>query len=54
VARAANLTEEPVSLVWRDFAAKRMETRYLHEPPLLIDGNTDAAGGEGLPDALSA
>jgi len=36
VARAADLTEEQVSLVWRDIAAKRKATRYLHEPPLLI------------------
>jgi NAD+ synthase len=42
-ARAANLTPEQVSLVWRDIAAKRKATRYLHEPPLLI-------GDDGLED----
>jgi NAD+ synthase len=36
VARAINLTEEQVSLVWQDIAAKRKATRYLHQPPLLI------------------
>lgn len=37
VAHAAGLTEEQVSLVWQDIDAKRKATRYLHEPPLLID-----------------
>jgi len=37
VAHAANLKEEQVSLVWQDIEAKRKATRYLHEPPLLID-----------------
>ncbi|HET6322733.1 MAG TPA: NAD(+) synthase [Hyphomicrobium sp.] len=37
VAHAARLTEEQVSLVWQDIEAKRKATRYLHEPPLMID-----------------
>jgi NAD+ synthase len=50
VARAARLTEQQVALVWRDIEAKRKATRYLHEPPLLIEDDiTDAA-----PGALSA
>jgi NAD+ synthase len=35
VAAAAGLTPDEVDLVWRDIAAKRRATRYLHEPPLL-------------------
>jgi NAD+ synthase len=37
VAAAANLTPDQVARVWRDIAAKRKATRYLHEPPLLIE-----------------
>jgi NAD+ synthase len=37
VARATGLKSEQVELVWRDIAAKRKATRYLHEPPLLVD-----------------
>jgi NAD+ synthase len=37
VARAAGLKPEEVDLVWRDIAAKRRATRYLHEPPLLVE-----------------
>ncbi len=37
VARAAGLTEAQVLLVWKDIEAKRRATRYLHEPPLLIE-----------------
>jgi len=37
VARAADLSEEQVARVWRDIAAKRRATRYLHEPPLLVE-----------------
>jgi NAD+ synthase len=37
VARAAGLTAEQVERVWRDIAAKRKATRYLHEPPLLVE-----------------
>jgi NAD+ synthase len=36
VARAADLSEDQVERVWRDIAAKRKATRYLHEPPLLV------------------
>jgi NAD+ synthase len=37
VARAAGLSEDQVARVWRDIAAKRKATRYLHEPPLLVE-----------------
>jgi NAD+ synthase len=37
VARAAGLSTDQVEHVWRDIAAKRRATRYLHEPPLLVD-----------------
>jgi NAD+ synthase len=39
VARAAGLREEQVEHVWRDIAAKRRATRYLHEPPLLVEAS---------------
>ncbi|BCW90757.1 NH(3)-dependent NAD(+) synthetase [Alphaproteobacteria bacterium SO-S41] len=35
-AERAGLTEEQVETVWRDIAAKRKATRYLHEAPLLF------------------
>jgi NAD+ synthase len=37
VGRAADLTQDQVERVWRDIAAKRKATRYLHEPPLLVE-----------------
>jgi NAD+ synthase len=37
VARAAGLSENQVERVWRDIQAKRKATRYLHEPPLLVE-----------------
>lgn len=37
VGRAADLSEDQVERVWRDIAAKRKATRYLHEPPLLVE-----------------
>jgi len=37
VGRAAGLSEDQVERVWRDIAAKRRATRYLHEPPLLVE-----------------
>jgi len=37
VAAAVNLTPEQVERVWRDIAAKRRATRYLHEQPLLVE-----------------
>jgi NAD+ synthase len=37
VGRAAGLTADQVERVWRDIAAKRKATRYLHEPPLLVE-----------------
>jgi NAD+ synthase len=36
VAQALGLTEAQVERVYRDIAAKRRATRYLHEPPLLV------------------
>ena len=37
VAGAAGLTVEQVERVWRDIAAKRRATRYLHEAPFLVE-----------------
>jgi NAD+ synthase len=37
VGRAAGLTTDQVERVWRDIAAKRKATRYLHEAPLLVE-----------------
>jgi NAD+ synthase len=37
VGRAADLSEDQVERVWRDIHAKRKATRYLHEPPLLVE-----------------
>jgi NAD+ synthase len=37
VARAAGLTAEQLARAWRDIAAKRKATRYLHEAPLLVE-----------------
>ena len=37
VGRAAGLTADQVERVWRDIQAKRKATRYLHEPPLLVE-----------------
>jgi len=37
VAAAAGLTGEQVERVWRDIASKRKATRYLHQPPLLVE-----------------
>ena len=37
VAARAGLQPEQVEAVWRDIKAKRSATRYLHEPPLLVD-----------------
>ena len=36
-ADAIGLTAAQVDLVWRDIHAKRKATRYLHEPPLLVE-----------------
>jgi NAD+ synthase len=49
VAREAGLTREQVLLVWRDIAAKRKATRYLHEPALLVEPVLETAAGR-LPD----
>ncbi|MGH6923194.1 MAG: NAD(+) synthase [Propylenella sp.] len=37
VAARAGLTVAQVEQVWRDIRAKRAATRYLHEPPLLVE-----------------
>ena len=37
VAPAVSLTAEQVERVFKDIAAKRRATRYLHSPPLLVD-----------------
>jgi NAD+ synthase len=36
-AEATGLTAAEVGLVWRDIAAKRKATKYLHESPLLVE-----------------
>ena len=37
VAQGTNLSCDDVTRVWRDIEAKRKATRYLHQPPLLVD-----------------
>ena len=37
VAEAAEMTVEQVERVYRDIDAKRIATRYLHTPSLLVD-----------------
>jgi NAD+ synthase len=37
VAARAGLAVDQVEHVWRDIKAKRAATRYLHEPPLLVE-----------------
>ena len=37
VGARAGLTPDQVEAVWRDIAAKRAATAYLHEPPLLVE-----------------
>lgn len=36
-APAAGLTLDQIHRVWKDIEAKRRATRYLYEPPLLVD-----------------
>ena len=43
VARASSLTVEQVERVWADIAAKRKATRYLHQPPLLVEAVPELA-----------
>jgi len=43
VGSAADLREDQVERVWRDIAAKRKATRYLHEPPLLVETNSTSS-----------
>jgi len=38
IAAATGLTAAEVRSVWADIGAKRRATRYLHEPPLLVEG----------------
>lgn len=37
IARSANLAIDQVKLVYADIASKRRATRYLHQPPLLVE-----------------
>ncbi len=37
VASRTGLASDQVELVWKDIRAKRAATRYLHEPPLLVE-----------------
>jgi NAD+ synthase len=41
VARATGLLADQVERVWRDIAAKRRATRYLHSAPLLVEAVTE-------------
>ena len=41
VANATGLTEDQVAAVWRDIAAKRKATRYLHAGPRLVEPVTE-------------
>jgi NAD+ synthase len=43
VAHAADLSEDQVERVWRDIHAKRKATRYLHEPPLLVETSSTSS-----------
>jgi len=43
VAHAAHLTEAQVHHVWRDIAAKRKATKYLHSSPLLVSAVEELA-----------
>ncbi|MGE5094079.1 MAG: NAD(+) synthase [Betaproteobacteria bacterium] len=42
--RFLGMPEESAAFVYRDIEAKRAATRYLHEPPLLVEPVFDAAG----------
>ncbi len=46
VAMALGLTDEQVARVFRDIERKRVATRYLHEPPLLVEGVRETFWGE--------
>jgi NAD+ synthase len=37
VAARTALSPEQVEAVWRDIRSKRAATRYLHEPPILVE-----------------
>jgi NAD+ synthase len=49
VARAVGLTAVQVEIVYRDIAAKRKATRYLHLSPLLVELVSEIAHEEPLP-----
>jgi NAD+ synthase len=49
VARAVGLTAEQVEMVYRDIAAKRKATRYLHLSPLLVELVGEISHGDPLP-----
>ncbi|RMH42310.1 MAG: NAD(+) synthase [Deltaproteobacteria bacterium] len=53
VAGAVQLTPEQVDRVYRDIAAKRRATRYMHQPPLLVEPieGVAAAGAGAAPEA---
>ncbi len=44
VARAAGITEAQLARIWRSIDAKRSATRYLHEPPVLVEAVREIAG----------
>jgi len=49
VARAVGLTAEQVEIVYRDIAAKRKATRYLHLSPLLVELVSEISAEDPLP-----
>ena len=49
VARAVGLTAAQVEIVYRDIAAKRKATRYLHLSPLLVELVSEISDEEPLP-----
>ena len=49
VARAVGLTAEQVEMVYRDIAAKRKATRYLHLSPLLVEPVSELSDEAPIP-----
>jgi NAD+ synthase len=49
VARAVGLTAAQVEIVYRDIAAKRKATRYLHLSPLLVELVSEISAEDSLP-----
>ena len=43
VASAARLSVEQVKVVWTDIERKRRASVYLHQPPMLVEGEAAAS-----------